>query len=131
MTVLVIAEHDNATIKGATLNTVTAAAACGGDVHVLVAGHNAGGAAAAAAQIAGVAKVIHADGASLAHGLAENVAAQVLAIAGNYSQILFPATAGGKNVAPRVADQRSPGMSFTTVSMAMAPMSVQCLVPSP
>jgi electron transfer flavoprotein alpha subunit len=72
-------------------------------VHVLVAGHNAGAAAAAAAQIAGVAKVIHADGASLAHGLAENVAAQVLAIAGNYSHILFPATASGKNVAPRVA----------------------------
>ena len=103
MTVLVIAEHDNATIKGATLNTVTAAAACGGDVHVLVAGHNAGAAAAAAAQIAGVAKVIHADAAGLEHGLAENVAAQVLAIAGNYSHILFPATAGGKNVAPRVA----------------------------
>ena len=61
MTTLVIAEHDNATIKGATLNTVTAAAACGGDVHVLVAGHNAGAAAQAAAQIAGVAKVIHAD----------------------------------------------------------------------
>ncbi len=103
MTALVIAEHDNASIKGATLNTVTAAAACGGDVHVLVAGHNAGAAAAAAAQIAGVAKVIHADSEALAHGLAENVAAQVLAIAGNYSHILFPATAGGKNVAPRVA----------------------------
>ena len=103
MTVLVIAEHDNASIKGATLNTVTAAAACGGDVHILVAGHNAGAAAQAAAQIAGVAKVIHADAAGLAHGLAENVAAQVLAIAGNYSHILFPATAGGKNVAPRVA----------------------------
>ena len=103
MSVLVIAEHDNASIKGATLNTVTAAAACGGDVHVLVAGHNAGAAAQAAAQIAGVAKVIHADAAGLAHGLAENVAAQVLAIAGNYSHILFPATAGGKNVAPRVA----------------------------
>ena len=103
MTALVIAEHDNASIKGATLNTVTAAKACGGDVHVLVAGHNAGAAAAAAAQIAGVSKVIHADGASLAHGLAENVAAQVLAIAGNYSHILFPATASGKNVAPRVA----------------------------
>ena len=103
MSVLVIAEHDNASIKGATLNTVTAAAACGGDVHVLVAGHNAGGAAAAAAQIADVAKVIHADAAGLEHGLAENVAAQVLAIAGNYSHILFPATAGGKNVAPRVA----------------------------
>ena len=103
MTVLVIAEHDNASIKGATLNTVTAAAACGGDVHVLVAGHNAGAAAQAAAQIAGVAKVIHADAAGLEHGLAENVAAQVLAIASNYSHILFPATAGGKNVAPRVA----------------------------
>jgi len=104
MTALVIAEHDNASIKGATLNTVTAAAACGaGDVHVLVAGHNAAEAAKAAAQIAGVAKVIHADGESLAHGLAENVAAQVLAIAGNYSHILFPATAGGKNAAPRVA----------------------------
>jgi len=103
MTSLVIAEHDNASIKGATLNIVTAAVACGGDVHVLVAGHNAGAAAAAAAQIAGVAKVIHADSEALAHGLAENVAAQVLAIASNYSHILFPATAGGKNVAPRVA----------------------------
>ena len=103
MTALVIAEHDNAAIKGATLNTVSAAAACGGDVHVLVAGHNAAAAAAAAAQIAGVAKVIHADGEGFAHGLAENVAAQVLAIASGYSHILFPATAAGKNVAPRVA----------------------------
>jgi electron transfer flavoprotein alpha subunit len=103
MTALVIAEHDNASIKGATLNTVTAAAACGGDVHVLVAGLNAAAAAAAAAQIAGVSKVIHADSDALAHGLAENVAAQVLAIAANYSHILFPATAAGKNVAPRVA----------------------------
>ncbi|AOW12561.1 electron transfer flavoprotein subunit beta [Hydrogenophaga crassostreae] len=103
MTSLVIAEHDNASIKGATLNTVTAAAACGGDVHVLVAGHNAGEAAKAAAAIAGVAKVIHADAAYLEHGLAENMAAQVLAIASNYSHILFPATASGKNIAPRVA----------------------------
>jgi electron transfer flavoprotein alpha subunit len=103
MTSLVIAEHDNASIKGTTLNTVTAAAACGGDVHVLVAGHNAAAAAQAAAQIAGVSKVIHADSDALAHGLAENVAAQVLAIAANYSHILFPATAAGKNVAPRVA----------------------------
>ena len=103
MTALVIAEHDNASIKGATLNTVTAAAACGGDVHVLVAGHNAAAAAQAATQIAGVSKVIHADSEALAHGLAENVAAQVLAIAANYSHILFPATAAGKNVAPRVA----------------------------
>ena len=103
MTALVIAEHDNASIKGATLNTVTAAAACGGDVHVLVAGHNAGAAAEAASKIAGVAKVLHADSEAFAHGLAENVAAQVLAVAGNYSHILFPATASGKNVAPRVA----------------------------
>ena len=103
MSVLVIAEHDNTSIKGATLNTVTAAAACGGDVHVLVAGHNAAAAAAAAAQIAGVAKVLHADGASLGDQLAEAVAAQVLAVAGGYSHILFPSTANGKNVAPRVA----------------------------
>ncbi|PUE30108.1 electron transfer flavoprotein subunit alpha [Limnohabitans sp. JirII-29] len=103
MTSLVIAEHDNASIKASTLNTVTAALAMGGDVHVLVAGHHAAAAAAAAAQIAGVAKVLHADGATLADGLAENVAAQVLAVAASYSHILFPATAGGKNVAPRVA----------------------------
>jgi electron transfer flavoprotein alpha subunit len=103
MTALVIAEHDNNSIKAATLNTVTAAKALGGDVHVLVAGANAGAAAAAAAQIAGVAKVLHADGAQLAEGLAENVAAQVLAIASSYSHIVFPATAAGKNVAPRVA----------------------------
>jgi electron transfer flavoprotein alpha subunit len=104
MTVLVIAEHDNASIKGATLNTVTAAIACGaGDVHVLVAGHNAGSAAAAAANIAGVAKVIHADSDAHAHAMAENLAAQVLAIAANYSHILFAATAAGKNASPRVA----------------------------
>ena len=103
MTVLVIAEHDNSAIKGATLNTVTAALACGGEVHVLVAGHNAAAAAAVAAQIAGVAKVIHADSADLADALAENVAAQVLVLAPSYSHILFAATAAGKNVAPRVA----------------------------
>ena len=103
MTSLVIAEHDNASVKGATLNTVSAALQCGGDVHVLIAGHNAGAAAAAAAQIVGVAKVLHADAECLGHGLAENVAAQVLAIAASYSHILFPATAAGKNVAPRVA----------------------------
>ena len=103
MTVLVIAEHDNHSIKGATLNVVTAAKAIGGDVHVLVAGANAGAAAAAAAQIAGVAKVLHADSAAFADSLAENVAAQVLAVASSYSHILFPATASGKNVAPRVA----------------------------
>ncbi len=103
MTSLVIAEHDNNTIKMATLNTVTAATQCGGDVHVLVAGFNAGAAAAEAAKIAGVAKVLHADDAGLAHGLAENMTAQVLAIAKDYSHFLFPATASGKNIAPRVA----------------------------
>ncbi len=103
MTALVIAEHDNATIRPATLNTVTAAAQCGGDVHVLVAGLNAGPAAQAASQIAGVAKVIHVDAAYFEHGLAENMAAQVIALASSYSHILFPATASGKNIAPRVA----------------------------
>ena len=103
MTALVIAEHDNASIKSATLHTVTAAAACGGDVHVLVAGENAAAAAQAASKIAGVAKVIHADGASLKDGLAENLATQVLGLAGSYSHILFPSTASGKNAAPRVA----------------------------
>jgi electron transfer flavoprotein alpha subunit len=103
MAALVIAEHDNASIKGATLNTVTAALACGGEVHVLVAGASAGAAAAAAAQIVGVSKVLHADAAGLDHGLAETVAAQVVAVASGYSHLLFPATAAGKNVAPRVA----------------------------
>ena len=103
MSILVIAEHDNASIKGATLNTVAAALACGADVHVLVAGSAAQAAATAASQIAGVAKVIHADAPQFAHGLAEEVAAQVLSIASNYSHILFPATASGKNIAPRVA----------------------------
>jgi len=103
MSALVIAEHDNATLKVATLNTITAALKCGGEVHVLVAGANAGAAAAAAAQVTGVAKVLHADSAAFAHGLAENVTDQILAISGNYSHLLFPATASGKNIAPRVA----------------------------
>ena len=103
MTTLVIAEHDNASIKGSTLNTVTAALACGGDVHVLVAGHNASAAAQAAAQIAGVTKVLHAEANYFAEGLAENVSAQILSIASSYSHILAPATAFGKNVLPRVA----------------------------
>ena len=107
MSALVIAEHDHGTLKPSTLNTVTAALEIakldGGEVHVLIAGHNAGGAAQAAAQIAGVAKVLHADAAQLAEQLAENVAAQVVALAPGYSHLLFPATAHGKNVAPRVA----------------------------
>ena len=103
MAALVIAEHDHASIKGATLNTVTAAAQCGGEVHVLVAGSGASPAAQQAAGIAGVAKVLHADSPTLAHALAENLAEQVLALAPGYTHILFAATAGGKNVAPRVA----------------------------
>ncbi len=103
MTCLVIAEHDNHSIKAATLNTVSAAHACGGEVHVLVAGHNASGATAAAARIAGVTKVIHVDSGRYAHGLAEEMAALVLSLARDYSHLLFPATASGKNIAPRVA----------------------------
>ena len=101
--ILVVAEHDNASIKAATLNTITAALQCGDDVHVLVAGHNAGAAAQQATRIVGISKVLHADAEHLAHALAENLAAQVLAIAANYSHIVFCATASGKNVAPRVA----------------------------
>jgi len=103
MTALVIAEHDHGTLKGATLNTITAAQQAGGEVHVLIPGHNAKGAADAASKIAGVAKVLLADAPQLAEQLAENVAAQVVALAGSYTHILFPATAHGKNVAPRVA----------------------------
>ena len=103
MVALVIAEHDNGSLKGSTHHTVTAAAQCGGDVHVLVAGSNCGAAAEAAAQIAGVSKVLVADAPYFADGLAENVAEQILAVAGSYSHILAPATAYGKNILPRVA----------------------------
>lgn len=103
MTALVVAEHDNAGLKGSTYNTITAAVQCGGDVHVLVAGLNASAVAQQASQIAGVSKVILADGAQFEHGLAENVAEQVLALASGYSHILAPATAYGKNILPRVA----------------------------
>jgi len=103
MTTLIIAEHDNASIRPATLNAVAAAVKIGGDIHVLVAGEGCGAAAQAAAQIAGVSKVLHADGASLGNQLAENIAAQVLAVAGAYSHIIAPATTNGKNVLPRVA----------------------------
>src|SRR6185295_7189000 len=100
---LVIAEHDNTGVRPATLNTVTAAKQLGGAVHVLVAGSGSQGAATAAAAIDGVAKVLHADSDIFAHGLAENVAAQVLALASGYSHFLFAATASGKNISPRVA----------------------------
>ena len=103
MTALVIAEHDHRTLKPATLNTVAAAAACGAEVHVLVAGHDCADAAAAAARVAGVAKVLCADAPQLADQLGENLAAQIVALSAGYSHILAPATASGKNVMPRVA----------------------------
>jgi len=103
MAVLVVAEHDNKSIRKSTLNAVAAAQKLGGELHVLVAGHQAADAAKAAAQIAGVAKVLHADAAHLADFLAENVAALVVSLAKGYSHILAPATSNGKNVMPRVA----------------------------
>jgi electron transfer flavoprotein alpha subunit len=103
MTILVIAEHDNKSIRKATLNAVAAAQKIGGDIEVLVAGHNAGEAAKAAAQIAGVKKALHADAPHLADFLAENVAALIVSVGKNYSHILAPSTSNGKNVLPRVA----------------------------
>ena len=103
MAILVIAEHDHGTLKGATLNTVAAAQKIGGEIHVLVAGHNADGAAKAAAQIAGVAKVLNAEAPHLGEFLAENISALVVSIAKNYSHILAPATSNGKDVTPRIA----------------------------
>ncbi len=103
MTALVVAEHDNVSLKGSTLNTVTAATQCGGEVHLLVAGSQCAAAAEAAKQISGVTKVLVADAPHLGNGLAENVAEQILALASAYSHILAPATAYGKNILPRVA----------------------------
>ena len=103
MAILVIAEHDNASLKSATLNAVTAAAKIGGDIHVLVVGAGCGAAAEAAAKIAGVAKVKVADAAHYADQTAENIAALVVANAAGYSHIVAPATTGGKNFLPRVA----------------------------
>jgi electron transfer flavoprotein alpha subunit len=103
MTALVIAEHDNASIKVATLHAVTAACLCDSEVHVLVIGAEAAPAASAAAHIAGVLKVLHVDAPHLEHNLAENVASQVMAVAANYSHVMFAATAFGKNIAPRIA----------------------------
>ena len=103
MTNLVLAEHDNASIKPATLNTIAAAQKIGGDIHVLVAGYNAQAAADEAAKIAGVSKVLLADAPQLEAGLAENVEATVLDIAKDYTHILAPATPYGKNITPRIA----------------------------
>ena len=103
MSILVVAEHDHSTLKSATLHAVAACGKLGGDIHLLVAGHNARGAAEAAARVAGVSKVLHADAPQLAGQLAENVAALIVNIAGPYSHIVLPATGFGKNIAPRVA----------------------------
>ncbi|MFN3401258.1 MAG: electron transfer flavoprotein subunit alpha/FixB family protein [Ferrovibrio sp.] len=103
MSVLVIAEHDNASLKGATLNAVTAAKAIDADVHVLVAGAGADAAASAAAKVAGVAKVIHVEGAHYAHGLAEPLAVLIAELGKGYGAIVAPETTSGKNVMPRVA----------------------------
>jgi electron transfer flavoprotein alpha subunit len=103
MAVLVLADHDGKSIRKATLNTVAAAQKIGGDIHLLVAGNGCGDAAKAAAAVAGVAKVLHADGASLAEELAENVAALLVSLAKNYSHVLAPATSSGKNILPRAA----------------------------
>ncbi len=103
MSILVIAEHDNASIKGATLNTIAAAKAIGGDIDVLVAGAACGGAAEEAAKIEGVAKVISADNAAYEHQLAENVALLIAEVGKGYSHILAPATTNGKNTLPRAA----------------------------
>ena len=103
MAVLVLAEHDNKTVKKATLNTVAAAHKVGADIHVLVAGHNAAAAAGEAAKVAGVKKVLHADAPHLGEFLAENVAALIVSLGKNYSHILAPATSTGKDVMPRAA----------------------------
>lgn len=103
MSVLVIAEHDNKVIKPSTLPTIAAATKLGGDVHVLVAGHDAQSAADGAAQITGVSKVLYANDAAYEHGLAENIAKLVAAHADNYSHVLAPASFFGKNVLPRAA----------------------------
>ncbi len=107
MAILVIAEHDNSTLKGATLNAVTAAARIGGELHLLVAGEGCGAVADAAAQVAGVSKVLVADNAAYGHQLAENlsklVAATVKESGQDYSHVIAPATTTGKNVMPRVA----------------------------
>jgi electron transfer flavoprotein alpha subunit len=103
MSILVLAEHDNKTIKKATLNAIAAAQKLGGDIHVLVAGQGSGEAAKAAAQIAGVKKVLHADAPHLGEFLAENVSAIVVSVAKSYSHVLAPSTSNGKNILPRVA----------------------------
>ena len=105
MAILVIAEHENGALAGATLNTVAAAQKIGGDVHLLVAGQGVSAVAEAAAKVAGVAKVLVADNAAYAHQLPENVAPLIVGLASGYSHVLAPATTNGKNFLPRVAAQ--------------------------
>jgi len=103
MAILVLADHDGKSLRKATLSTVAAAQKIGGEIHLLVAGSNCGEAAKSAAAVAGVAKVLHADGAPLGEELAENVAALLAGIAKSYSHVLAPATSNGKNILPRAA----------------------------
>ena len=103
MSILVIVEHDNGAVNAATLNTVAAAQAIGGDIDALVSGHNCSKAAEAATAIAGISKVIVSDAAENANGLAENIAPLIAGMAHSYSHILAPATTYGKNILPRVA----------------------------
>jgi electron transfer flavoprotein alpha subunit len=103
MAVLLVAEHDNKSIKDATHKALTAALQMGGDVHVLVAGNNAGAAAAQAAKLTGVKKVLHAESAFLEHALAEPTAAMIVSLAGGYDHLVAAATTNGKNIMPRVA----------------------------
>jgi electron transfer flavoprotein alpha subunit len=103
MSILVVADHNNAALRAATLNTIGAATQLGGDVHVLVAGQGADGAANAAAKVAGVAKVLKVEDAAYANQLAENMAPLIVKLAANYSHVLAPANSFGKNILPRVA----------------------------
>ena len=103
MSILVLAEHDNNSLKAATLNTIAAASEIGGDIVVLVAGQDCGGAAEQAASVAGVAKVLTADNAAYANQLAENVSLLVAELGTAYTHILGSATTSGKNIMPRVA----------------------------
>ena len=135
MTSLVIVEHDNQTIRPATLNAVTAALQCSSELHLLVAGGNSKAAADAAAKISGVTKVLHVDSEGLAHGLAESMAAQVLSIAPAYSHIVFAATASGKNIAPRVAaitmPMIRPASRTSRKTMMSAPSMIYSAITTP
>src|SRR5690606_13506293 len=120
MAILVVAEHTNAALAAATLNTVAAAQKIGGDIHVLVAGYNAGAAAEAAAKIAGVSKVMDADHAAFANQLPERVAPLVAELGKGYSHILAAATSNGKKILPRVGDQLDVDQNSVIVSVESA-----------